>query len=44
VLTIEELCAQPARADERWDPLEESRFGQYARRLWDLVLAHEGPA
>jgi exodeoxyribonuclease V gamma subunit len=44
VLTVEELCEQPARADERWDPLEEGRVGQYARRLWDLVLAHEGPA
>jgi exodeoxyribonuclease V gamma subunit len=44
VLTLEQLLAEPPRADERWDPLEESRFGQYARRLWDDLLAHEGPA
>ncbi len=28
--------------DERgWEPSEDSRFGAYARRLWDGLLAHE---
>jgi exodeoxyribonuclease V gamma subunit len=44
VLTLDELLAAPPREDERWDPLEESRFGQYALRLWRDLLAHEGPA
>ncbi len=29
-------------ADERgWEPTEDSRFGTYARRLWDGLLGHE---
>jgi exodeoxyribonuclease V gamma subunit len=28
-------------ADERWDPGEPSRFGQYAKRLWGGVREHE---
>jgi exodeoxyribonuclease V gamma subunit len=44
MLTLDELLDAPPRGDERWDPLEESRFGQYARRLWQDLLAHEGPA
>ena len=44
MLTFEELLEAPPRADERWDPREESRFGQYVRRLWRDLLAHEGPA
>jgi exodeoxyribonuclease V gamma subunit len=31
----------PARADERWDPDEPRRFGQWARRLWEPLLRHE---
>jgi len=26
--------------DERWDPDETRRFGQWARRLWDPLLRH----
>jgi hypothetical protein len=44
VLALEELLERPPREDEHWHPLEESRLGQYARRLWDPLLAHEGPA
>jgi exodeoxyribonuclease V gamma subunit len=44
VLALEELLARAPRDDERWHPLEESRLGQYARRLWGPLLAHEGPA
>ena len=30
------------RADEvGWEPSEPTRFGLYARRLWDGLLAHE---
>ena len=29
------------RSDERWDPVERSRFGQYALRLWHGLLFHE---
>jgi exodeoxyribonuclease V gamma subunit len=34
------LEAEP-RADERWDPVERTRFGQYALRLWSGLLAVE---
>jgi exodeoxyribonuclease V gamma subunit len=39
-----DLLAEPARADERgswWDPGEPRRFGRWARRLWDGLLAVE---
>ena len=33
---------EPApREDERWDPVEQTRFGQYALRLWRGLLFHE---
>jgi exodeoxyribonuclease V gamma subunit len=33
---------EPApREDERWDPVERTRFGQYALRLWRALLAVE---
>jgi exodeoxyribonuclease V gamma subunit len=35
------LMDAPQRADERWDPDETRRFGQWARRLWEPVLRHE---
>jgi exodeoxyribonuclease V gamma subunit len=44
VLALEALLELPPREDERWHPLEDSRLGQYARRLWEPLLAHEGPA
>ena len=34
------LSAAP-RDDERWDPVELTRFGQYALRLWHGLLAVE---
>ena len=42
--TIEELLAERPRADEQgngWDAAEETRFGRYARRVWDDLLAVE---
>ena len=39
-----QLASQPARAGERgagWDETETTRFGCYARRLWDGLLATE---
>jgi exodeoxyribonuclease V gamma subunit len=42
--TFAELYATPARPDERgafWDPDEPRRFGRWARRLWDPLLAVE---
>jgi exodeoxyribonuclease V gamma subunit len=36
-----ELMRPGPRDDERWIAGEASRFGQYARRLWDPLLAHE---
>ncbi|MGH2950068.1 MAG: exodeoxyribonuclease V subunit gamma, partial [Solirubrobacteraceae bacterium] len=36
-----DLLAERPRADEGWDATEPSRFGQYARRLWDGLLACE---
>lgn len=40
-LSFEELQAAPAHEDERWDPDEPSRFGQYARRLWSGLAGVE---
>ena len=42
--TLDELLAEPPRADESgdgWDASETSRFGRYARRVWDDLLACE---
>jgi len=39
-----ELLAQPPRDDEAgpgWDERETTRFGRYARRLWEGLLAYE---
>lgn len=41
VLTFDQLNAAPVRPDERWDPDETRRFGSWARRTWDGLLAHE---
>ena len=35
------LLEAPPREDERWDPVERTRFGQYALRLWHGLLFHE---
>jgi exodeoxyribonuclease V gamma subunit len=40
-LPLSELLAKTPRADEDWYPDETSRFGAYARRLWDGLLARE---
>ena len=43
-LSFDELTAEPPNTDEEgdgWDDTETTRFGRYARRLWDFVLAHE---
>ncbi len=42
--TIEELLREPPRADEQgdgWHAGDDSRFGRYARRIWDDLLAVE---
>jgi exodeoxyribonuclease V gamma subunit len=42
--SLEELLAEPPRADESgdgWDAAETTRFGRYARRVWDDLLACE---
>ena len=42
--TFEELIATAPRADEQgdgWDAAETTRFGRYARRVWDDLLACE---
>ena len=36
-----DLLAVAPREDERWDPVEQTRFGQYALRLWRGLLFHE---
>jgi exodeoxyribonuclease V gamma subunit len=40
-LPAPELLRWPPRDDEDWYPEEPSRFGAYARRLWDGLLARE---
>jgi exodeoxyribonuclease V gamma subunit len=40
-LPFAKLMAIRPRAGEVWDPDEPSRFGQYAKRLWSGLLAHE---
>ena len=45
ILTFDELIAEPPRPDEEgdgWDDTETTRFGRYARRLWDGLLAARG--
>jgi hypothetical protein len=42
--TLDELLAEPPRADEGgdgWDAAQSTRFGRYARRVWDDLLACE---
>jgi len=39
--TLDELLAEAPRPDERWAADEPTRLGQYARRLWDDLLASE---
>jgi exodeoxyribonuclease V gamma subunit len=41
VQSFTELREALPRDDERWDPAEPTRFGQYALRLWAGLLAHE---
>ena len=44
VRTFAELLEQPPRPDEQgdgWDPAERTRFGRYARRMWDGLLSCE---
>ena len=44
VRTFAELLEQPPHADEQgdgWDPAERTRFGRYARRMWDGLLSCE---
>ncbi len=43
-LAFDAMVARSGRPDpdERgWEPSEDPRFGAYARRLWDGLLAHE---
>jgi exodeoxyribonuclease V gamma subunit len=40
-ISVSELLAYSPRDDEDWYPDEPSRFGVYARRLWDGLLARE---
>ena len=40
-ISVPELLAFSPRGDENWYPDEPSRFGVYARRLWDGLLASE---
>jgi exodeoxyribonuclease V gamma subunit len=41
VRTFAELLAAPPREDEPWNAGEASRFGRWARRLWDGLLERE---
>ena len=41
VRTFAELLAGPARDDEPWNADETTRFGRWARRLWDGLLERE---
>jgi exodeoxyribonuclease V gamma subunit len=41
VLAFDDLLADAPRTDEGWEPSEATRFGRYARRMWDGVLASE---
>ena len=44
VRTFAELLEEPPRPDEQgegWEPAERTRFGRYARRMWDGLLARE---
>ena len=41
VRSFADLREELPRDDERWDPVELSRFGQYALRLWGGLLARE---
>jgi exodeoxyribonuclease V gamma subunit len=40
-LSYASLLEAPPRDDERWDPVERTRFGQFALRLWRGLLAVE---
>ena len=40
-IAFDELLAQRPHADEAWFDSEPTRFGRYARRLWDGLLIHE---
>jgi exodeoxyribonuclease V gamma subunit len=40
-IALDELLGQTPGDEERWDEIETTRFGQYARRLWDGLLARE---
>jgi exodeoxyribonuclease V gamma subunit len=44
VRAFEDLLAEPPRSDEAgdgWENAETTRFGRYARRLWNGLLDHE---
>jgi hypothetical protein len=36
-----ELSGVPRPDEVTWDPSGSTRFGAYALRLWDALLAHE---
>jgi exodeoxyribonuclease V gamma subunit len=40
-IPLAELLSQAPKADEDWIEDEPTRFGRYARRLWDGLLAAE---
>jgi exodeoxyribonuclease V gamma subunit len=44
VRTFDEVLAEPPRSDEQgqgWDMSDSTRFGRYARRIWDAPLRYE---